>query len=137
MYLIKHLIVAVSCLALVSVAAIAQDDSEVMKTDWIELVKGYKGSSIGAEVRSVEEGDTEGTRKITLAIPKDAIDHPDEIEEVVVVGRKPDEPEPLLNIRLEWLDYYDDENYGLIIHLTEDSDFPIRLFMASEAGFIR
>ena len=47
------------------------------------------------------------------------------------------EPEPLLNIRLEWLDYYDDENYGLIIHLTEDSDFPIRLFMASEAGFIR
>jgi hypothetical protein len=135
--LIKHLIVAVSCLALVSVAAIAQDDSEVMKTDWIELVKGYKGSSIGAEVRSVEEGDTEGTRKITLAIPKDAIDHPDEIEEVVVVGRKPDEPEPLLNIRLEWLDYYDDENYGLIIHLTEDSDFPIRLFMASEAGFIR
>jgi hypothetical protein len=136
-YLIKHLIVAVSCLALVSVAAIAQDDSEVMKTDWIELVKGYKGSSIGAEVRSVEEGDTEGTRKITLAIPKDAIDHPDEIEEVVVVGRKPDEPEPLLNIRLEWLDYYDDENYGLIIHLAEDSDFPIRLFMASEAGFIR
>ena len=135
--MIKHLIVAVSCLALVSVAAIAQDDSEVMKTDWIELVKGYKGSSIGAEVRSVEEGDTEGTRKITLAIPKDAIDHPDEIEEVVVVGRKPDEPEPLLNIRLEWLDYYDDENYGLIIHLTEDSDFPIRLFMASEAGFIR
>ena len=137
MRLIKNLIGAVSCLVLVSVAATAQDDSEVMRTDWIELVKGYKGGVVGAEVRSVEEGDTEGTRKITLAIPKDAIDHPDEIEEVVVVGRKPDEPEPLLNIRLEWLDYYDDENYGLIIHLTDDSDFPIRLYMASEAGFIR
>ena len=137
MRLFNNLIGAAGCLALLAAGAVAQDDSEVMRTDWIELVKGYKGAGVGAEVRSIEEGETEGTRKITLAIPKDAIEHPDEIEEVVVVGRKPDEPEPLLNIRLEWLDYYDDENYGLVIHLSEDSDYPIRLYMASEAGFIR
>ena len=129
---------AVLCgLMLLPTVVLAQDESEVIKTDWMELVKGYKGETVGAEVRSVEEGDVEGTRKITLAIPKTAIEDPDDIEEVVVVGRKPEEPEPLFNIRTEWLDDYDNDNYGLIIYLSEDSNWPIKLFMSSEAGFIR
>lgn len=115
----------------------AQDDNGTLKTDWIELVKGYKGKTVGAEVREVEEGDVKGTRKITLAIPKSAVKNPAEIEEVVVVGRKPEEPEPLLNTRMEWLDDYDNDNYGLIIYLNEDSNWPIRLYMSSEAGFTR
>jgi hypothetical protein len=124
-------------LLLMPLASVAQDNSGTLKTDWIELVKGYKGQSVGTEVREIEEGDVEGTRKITLAIPKEAVDSAGEIEEVVVIGRKPEEPEPLFNLRMEWLDDYDNDNYGLIIYLSEDSDWPIRLFMNSEAGFTR
>ncbi len=130
----RTLLLALSLLPLVSAA---QDDSGTLKTDWIELVKGYKGQTVGAEVREIEPGDVEGTRKVTLAIPKKAIDSPAEIEEVVVIGRKPEEPEPLFNLRLEWLDDYDNDNYGLIIYMSEDSNWPIRLFMNSEAGFTR
>lgn len=124
-------------LSLLPLGSAAQDDSATLKTDWIELVKGYKGQTVGAEVRDIEPGDVEGTRKVTLAIPKKAIDSPAEIEEVVVIGRKPEEPEPLFNLRLEWLDDYDNDNYGLIIYMSEDSNWPIRLFMNSEAGFTR
>ena len=105
----RGLILALSCAVL---AASAQNENGTLKTDWIELVKGYKGDTVGAEVREVEQ--EKGVRKVTLAIPKTAIESPDEIEEVVVVGRKPEEPEPLLNIRMEWLDDYDNDNYGLI-----------------------
>jgi hypothetical protein len=131
------LIAALGGLLLLPLAVMAQEDSEVMKTDWMELVKGYKGKTMGAEVREIEPGEEEGSRKITLAIPKSAVRDPDEIEEVVVVGRKPEEPEPLLDVRMEWLDDYDNDNYGLIIYLRKDSNWPIRVYMSSEEGYIR
>ena len=87
------------------------------------------------ELREIENGDSGEPRKVVLAIPKTAIENPDAIEEVVVVGRKPEEPEPM-DIRYEWLEDLDGENYGLLIHLTEDSQWPIRLFMSSKDGFI-
>ncbi len=116
---------------------LSQSGDEAMKTDWIELVKGYKGATTGAEVREIEENAADGTRTITLAIPKTSMRHPDEIEEVVVVARKPEEPEPLFNLRLQWLDDYDNDNYGLVIHLGKDSNWPIRLYMNSESGYMR
>lgn len=131
-------LLAVVSLGLVFTAPVmSQSDDEALKSDWIELVKGYKGGAMGAEIREIEEEAADGTRKITLAIPKTSIKHPDEIEEVVVIGRKPDEPEPLFNLRLEWLDDYDNDNYGLVIHLGKDSNWPIRLYMSSESGYMR
>ncbi len=118
--------------------AVATYATQPMESDWLELVKGYKGSSLGAEVMAVEEGESEGTQKVTLAIPKAAIGDPDEIEEVVVVGRKPeepDQPEPM-DITFEWVDDYDNDNYGLVIRLGK-GNWPIRLFMNSDAGFTR
>ena len=91
---------------------------------------------MGAEVRRIEEDVAEGSRSITVAIPKSAIEHPGVIEEVVVVGKKPEEPEPLLNARFEWLDDYDKDNYGLIIHLGKESNWPIRLYMSAEHGYL-
>jgi hypothetical protein len=132
-----NLLLHALCGLALSAALSAQEGDDVIKTDWIELVKGYKGGTVGAEVRQIEEGDVEGMRKITLTIPKTAVGHPDDIEEVIVIGRKPEEPEPLFNIKLEWLDDYDNDNYGLIIHLSEDSNWPIRLYMSSQSGFIR
>lgn len=123
-----------STLLLTSVTALAQEGTS-LESDWLELVKGHKGESMGVELREIEAGEQAGTQKITLAIPKTAIAHPDAIEEVRVVGRKPEEPEPL-NIKYEWVSDYDDENYGLVIHIGE-GNWPIRLFMDSKSGFTR
>lgn len=106
-----------------------------LESDWLELVKGHKGESLGVELRDIEAGDEDGTKKVTLAVPKTAIEHPDAIEEVVVIGRKPEESEPL-NIKYEWVSDYDDDNYGLVIHIGE-GNWPIRLYMNSKPGFIR
>ena len=121
-------------LALLSIAALAQEGTS-LESDWIELVKGHKGQAMGVELREIESNEAEGTRVVTLAVPKESISHPDAIEEVRVVARAPEEPEPL-DIKYEWVDDYDDDNYGLVIHLGE-GNWPIRLYMNSNPGFIR
>ncbi len=123
-----------SMLLATSTGVLAQQGTS-LESDWLELVKGHKGETLGVELRDIEAGDSEGTQKITLAVPKESIAHPDEIEEVVVIGRKPDDPEPI-DIKYEWLDDYDNDNYGLVIHIGE-SNWPIRLYMNSSSGFIR
>ncbi len=134
----KSLAVFTGALALaLSSAAWAEDVMEPsLQSDWLELVKGHRGESMGVELRDIEEGEEDGMQKITLAIPKDSMPHPDEIEEVVVVGQAPEKREPL-PIEYEWLDDYENDNYGLVIRIGKDSNWPIRLFMNSDKGFIR
>jgi hypothetical protein len=129
-----YLKILASMLLATSTGVLAQQGTS-LESDWLELVKGHKGETLGVELRDIEAGDSEGTQKITLAVPKESIAHPDEIEEVVVIGRKPDDPEPI-DIKYEWLDDYDNDNYGLVIHIGE-SNWPIRLYMNSSSGFIR
>ncbi len=121
---------------LLALPVLAQTDNVLLESDWMELVKGSRDEAFGAELREIEDGDTGDTQKITLAIPKSAISHPDAIEEVVVIGRKPEKPEPL-DISYEWLDDYDSDNYGLVIRLGKDTNWPIRLYLNSDPGFIR
>lgn len=122
-------------LLLIPLAAVAQGDKQPLESDWMQLVKGYRDKDTGVEMREVEYGKEAGARTITLAIPKSSRINPDDIEEVVVVGRRPAKPEPL-DISYEWLDDYDNDNYGLVIRLGRDSNWPIRLFLDSSAGFI-
>lgn len=112
-----------------------EDPPEPLETDWLELVKGYRGGAVGAELREIEEQQDGGARKVVIAIPRTAIEHPDAIEEVVVVGKKPEKREPL-DISYEWLDNYDEDNYGLVIRLSKDTQWPIRLYMRSNEGFV-
>jgi hypothetical protein len=112
-----------------------EDPPEPLETDWLELVKGYRGGAVGAELREIEEQQDSGMRKVVIAIPRTAIEHPDAIEEVVVVGKKPQQREPL-DISYEWLDNYDKDNYGLVIRLSKDTRWPIRLYMRSDEGFV-
>jgi hypothetical protein len=121
---------------LLALPVLAQPDNTMLESDWMELVRGSRDEAFGAELREIEDGDTADTQKITLAIPKSAISHPDAIEEVVVIGRKPEKPEPL-DISYEWLDDYDNDNYGLVIRLGKDTKWPIRLYLNSDPGFIR
>ena len=121
-------------LLLLPFIALAQAEGEPLESDWLELVKGYKGKNLGTEL--VEIDDEGETRTITLAIPKTSMGDPDEIEEVVVIGRRPEKPQPL-DITYEWLDDYDNDNYGLVIRLGKDSRWPIRLYLNSDTGFVR
>lgn len=121
---------------LLALPVFAQTDNVLLQSDWMELVKGFRDEAFGAEIREIEDRDGDGTRKITLAIPKAAIRDPDAIEEVVVIGKKPEKPEPL-DISYEWLDDYDNDNYGLVIRLGKDTKWPIRLYLNSDPGFMR
>ena len=125
-------LVASSVLVLTFIAPVSGEEVKPLQSDWLELVKGYKGETLGTELREIN--DDGETRTITLAIPKESISHPDEIEEVVVVGRKPEEPEPI-NIEYEWLDDYENDNYGLVIRLGKNSRWPIRFYLNSDPGF--
>ena len=132
MSIIKSIFLPISFIAAVNASA---QEGTSLESDWLELVKGHRGETMGVELREIEAGEEAGTHKVTLAVPKTAIEHPDAIEEVVVVGRKPEEPEPL-QIKYEWLDDYDNDNYGLVIHLGK-GNWPIRLYMNSTPGFTR
>lgn len=123
-------------LLLVPLAVLAQTDDVLLESDWMELVKGSRDEAFGAELREIEDSDDGDSHEITLAIPKSAISHPDAIEEVVVIGRRPEKPEPL-DITYEWLDDYDSDNYGLVIRLGKDTKWPIRLYLNSDPGYMR
>jgi len=60
----------VAALFLSLLASVAQSEGEGIETGWLELVKGARDTTMGAEVIEIEEGDTADTQKITLAIPK-------------------------------------------------------------------
>jgi hypothetical protein len=127
---------ALTLILAIPLALMAQDEPQPLTSDWMKLVKGYRDPATGVEMREVEEGDTSGSRTITLSIPKSSMSNPDTIEEVVVVGRRPEKPEPL-DITYEWLDDYENDNYGLVIRLGKDSNWPIRLYLDSSPGYVR
>ena len=114
---------------------LAQDDPQPLQSDWLQLVKGYRDPATGVEMRDVEYGRAAGVRTVTLSIPKSSMQNPDAIEEVVVIGRRPEKPEPL-DISYEWVDDIDNDNYGLLIRLGKNSNWPIRLYIDSAPGFI-
>ncbi len=77
-----------ACALLLSLPAFAAHSADgAVQTGWMELVKGSRDTTVGAEVVEVEAGDTADTQKITLAIPKKSIASPADIEEVVVIGQ--------------------------------------------------
>lgn len=116
---------------------VAHAQGTTMESGWLELVKGSRDDTMGAQLVNIEEGDSADTQKITLAIPKTTAANRDEIEEVLVVGQRLDKPEKSRPIKFtyEWISDYDNDNYGLVIHLGKDTNWPIRLYMNSDPGF--
>lgn len=129
----RHTVVAL--LVSIPLAVLAEGDTQPLESGWMQLVKGYRDKATGVEMKEVENGETADSRTITLSIPKSSINNPADIEEVVVYGRRPEKPEPL-DITYEWLDDYDNDNYGLVIRLGKNSNWPIRLYIDSSPGFI-
>ena len=108
-----------------------------METDWLEFVKGDKGEKVGAEVREADKDAETGGSRLVIAIPKVAMDDPSTMEEVRVVGQAPQEIDFFPEYEYEWVDDYDNDYYGLIIKFSEDTQYPIRLYIESNSGFIR
>jgi hypothetical protein len=110
--------------------------NQMTETDWLEMVEGYTDSAVGAQIRKIERDNDTGEQKLTITIPKIAISDPDMMEEVVVVGQAPKERGPLFEFKYEyeWLDDYDNDNYGLVIRLGKEANWPIRLYMHSDDG---
>lgn len=102
-----------------------------LQTDWIEPVAGQSEKTLGASVKSVE-ADESGDNKVTISIPKSALTGDPAMEEVVVVGQKPDKSEQRLDIRHEWVADYDKDNYGLVLYLGKDGSVPLRLYLKAE-----
>ena len=125
-----------TALVLLVAPAYAETDRSIMDSGWLDLVKGSRDDTTGAELMEIEHAEEEGRRRVTVAIPKSAMGHPDEIEEVVVVGKAPEKEEstPLLDVKYEWVKDYDDDNHGLIIHLGDGDIWPIRLQMKATPG---
>ncbi|MEH6569872.1 MAG: hypothetical protein V7709_12390 [Halioglobus sp.] len=116
--------------------ALSLTQNQMTETDWLEMVEGYTGSAVGAQMRKIEKDEATGGQKLTISIPKIAISHPDAMEEVIVVGQAPEERGPLFDFKYEyeWLDDYDNDNYGLVIRVGKETNWPIRLFMHSDDG---
>lgn len=126
--------------AAIAVAPVALTQAVSSETGWLELVKGHLDEDSGAGVLAVEPGDVEGERKVTLAIPKTELSvSPGELEEVRVIGRRPEpfDLDVLPDFRYEWVEDYDNDHYGLIIHLRDDGSMPLRLYMESSTGYLR
>lgn len=131
---------ATVCVMLFSLLAmVARAEDGVLQTGWMELVKGSRDSAVGAQLVQIEDGDTADTQKITLAIPKSSIASPDEIEEVLVIGKRPEAQEKSapIDFTYEWVSDYDNDNYGLVIRLGKNTNWPIRLYMNSDPAFTR
>ena len=122
----KYLIALFSALI---VTASAQTPSPNDLTGWLIAEPGSKESTLGAQVISVNT--EENATVIELEVP---VSNPAALEEVTVIGRQPEQSEEALEqIRqAEWLQAYENGNYGLRIHINKLPGFEFRLLFAND-----
>ena len=111
-----------------STAVLAQE------TGWLELQEGYKEDAMGAKMHRIENNGDDGSKLVTVSIPKSSIKEHEGIEEIVVIGyqKQKEKREPILEISYEWADNFDEDNYGLLLKLGKDAKFPIRLYFKGD-----
>lgn len=129
----------IAAISSVLLGATATRSDDVLQTSWIELVRGFQDTESGVQVRDVTRDDT-GTTHLQIAIPKVRMSDVANMEEVRVIGRrKPDfELKNLIpQFEYEWVDDYDNNFYGLLVHFKEEPKTPLRLFFSSESGFLQ
>ena len=103
-----------------------------LQTDWIEPVQGYEEDSLKATLRAVQVSPDDGSTTVTISIPKTSVTDRESIDEVIVYGKREDQSEPELKIRHEWVEDYDQDNYGLVLYLGKNGNIPLRLFFRDQ-----
>lgn len=127
---------AASLLLVVSVGA---RGDELLQTNWIEMVRGFQDADSGVRVREVTQDDS-GATHLQIAIPKVRMADVMDMEEVRVIGQRPQEFEfrnLLPELEYEWVDDYDNNFYGLLVHFKGERKTPLRLFFSAESGFLQ
>ena len=122
-----------AALALTLSPLVAQADTLDMQSDWLELVKGERCETTGAQIMAVSQTPDSEYRTVMVKLPKSSLDM--DMEEVRVVGQAPEEmklPNPLPELETEWVDDYDNDHYGLLVKLREDQKTPFRLFFSMQ-----
>lgn len=101
-----------------------------LETGWLKSEKGHKGDMLGATVTDVQQSDG----KLTITIPKKQAPKIKDIEEVLVVGEKPEKLElpDMKKVKYEFIKDYDNDNYGLVIYLGRRNQIPFRLYLKGE-----
>ncbi|MEQ8263906.1 hypothetical protein [Pseudohaliea sp.] len=122
--------------AVLSATASAQDKT-MLESDWLDLVRGHRGEKMGLEVKESRIDPETGKRHLVIAVPKVSVGNANVMEEVLVVGRRPERPDLLPDLEYEWVEDYDNDFYGLLVRFSEDQETPLRLYFSSEAGFLQ
>jgi hypothetical protein len=122
--------------AFLAAPASAQDRT-MLESDWLDLVRGYRGEKMGLEVKESRIDPETGKRHLVIAVPKVSVGNANVMEEVLVVGRRPERPDLLPDLEYEWVEDYDNDFYGLLVRFTEDQETPLRLYFSSEGGFLQ
>lgn len=129
-------IAALLSLLLVVISARGDD---VLQTNWIEMVRGFQDTESGVQVRDVTKDDT-GVTHLEIAIPKIRMSDVANMEEVRVIGQRKEEFDfrnLIPQFEYEWVDDYDNNFYGLLVHFKEEPKTPLRLFFSAESGFLQ
>ena len=115
----------------------AAQDKAMLESDWLDLVRGHRGEKMGLEVHESRVDPETGKRHLVIAVPKVSVGDRQAMEEVLVVGRRPERPELLPDLEYEWVEDYDNDFYGLLVRFKEDQETPLRLYFSAEAGFLQ
>jgi hypothetical protein len=137
---VAALVVALSATGPALGQSTTKKDSELLQTDWMEFVKGYRDEASGLQVREVIRDEQTGGMQVQIAVPKVSMSGVSDMEEVRVVGQRPQEIDLkkwLPQFEYEWVDDYDNEHYGLLVRFKENQRLPLRLFFSSDSGFLQ
>lgn len=125
--------------SLLLIVAVGARGDDLLQTNWIEMVRGFQDAETGIQVREVTQDDS-GATHLQIAIPKLRMADVMDMEEVRVIGQRPQEFEfrnLLPEFEYEWVDDYDNNFYGLLVHFKGGPKTPLRLFFSSESGFLQ
>ncbi|MGI9285145.1 MAG: hypothetical protein ACR2P1_07125, partial [Pseudomonadales bacterium] len=92
-------------------------------TDWLSPEAGFKEKKMGARIDSVTEMKKEGMQRIEISLPE--TENP--IEEVIVIGKRVDAPEKIIQSkRFEYVNDLKSGRSGIIIYIGKRQKFALK-----------
>ncbi len=92
-------------------------------TDWLSPEAGFEEDKMGARIDSVTEMKGEGMQRIEISLPETEMP----IEEVVVIGKRVDAPEKIIQTkRFEYINDLESGRSGIVIYIGKRQKFALR-----------
>ena len=109
---------------LLSQSAAAQSQyGEERVPRWMTPEAGFIDSESGSKVEEVSETPEPGVYRVRVSVPK--VDKP--IEEVVVIGQKPDQKSFEIPVEYELINDLDNDRSGIILFMGKEDKFALRI----------